>query len=380
MSDTQLSSRFRVEGMDCAACGTKVENAVRRLPGVAEVNVGVTSETLTVRHDDSTDLDAVQQAVNRLGYKASPLKAAATSEKTEAPHDHLHDDHKGPWWTSRRALLTGACGIAIASAYAAAKIVPSIEFPAFLAALGIGLVPIAKRAFNAARSGTPFSIESLMTIAAIGAVTIGATEEAAMVVFLFLVGEMLEGVAASRARASIQGLTELIPKTAILVENGQSREVPASELQVGSEVLVRPGDRVPADGTIIKGESEINEAPVTGESVPKRKRVDDLVFAGTINGEAALTIKVTAAAGDNTIARVIRLVEEAQESKAPTERFIDRFSRYYTPGVVAFAAAVAGAATLLCCVNARRERMKSIAAIATIPSVAVWANHSSKGR
>jgi len=343
MEDTLQSSRFRVEGMDCAACGTKVENAVRRFPGISDVSVGVTSETLTIRHDGSTDLDAVQQAVNRLGYRASPLRAPADASHDHdgAPHDHLHDDHKGPWWTSNRAMLTGACGVALAGAHAAAKIVPSIEGPAFLAALGIGLVPIARRAFNAARSGTPFSIESLMTIAAVGAVTIGATEEAAMVVFLFLVGEMLEGVAASRARASIQGLTNLIPKTALLLENGQSREVDASQLKIGSHVLVRPGDRVPADGVIINGESEINEAPVTGESVPKRKRIDDKVFAGTINGEAALTVKVSAAASDNTIARVIRLVEEAQESKAPTERFIDRFSRYYTPGVVAFAAAVA---------------------------------------
>lgn len=345
MNETLLSSRFRVEGMDCAACGTKVENAVRRVPGITDVSVGVTSETLTIRHDNSADLDAVQQAVNRLGYKASPLGNDKT--KSEEPHDHSHDDHAGPWWTSKRAMLTGACGLALASAYVAAKIVPSIEGPAFLAALGIGLVPIARRAFNAARSGTPFSIESLMTIAAVGAVTIGATEEAAMVVFLFLVGEMLEGVAASRARASIQGLTELIPKTALLMENGQTREVPASALEVGSQVLVRPGDRVPADGVIVSGESEINEAPVTGESVPKRKRVEDKVFAGTINGEAALTIKVSAAASDNTIARVIRLVEEAQESKAPTERFIDRFSRYYTPGVVAFAAAVATLPPLL---------------------------------
>ncbi|MGE0602680.1 MAG: heavy metal translocating P-type ATPase, partial [Xanthobacteraceae bacterium] len=183
--------------------------------------------------------------------------------------------------------------------------------------------------------------EGLMTIAAVGAVVFGATDEAAMVVFLFLVGEMLEGVAASRARASIQGLSDLIPKTALLIEQDQMREVPASELKVGAKLLVRPGDRIPADGLIVEGESEVNEAPVTGESVPKRKRVDDAVFAGTINGEAALTIKVTAAARDNTIARVIRLVEEAQESKAPTERFIDRFSRYYTPGVVVFAAAVA---------------------------------------
>ena len=112
-------------------------------------------------------------------------------------------------------------------------------------------------------------------------------------------------------------------------------------MAVGAIILVRPGDRIPADGVIVSGESAIDEAPVTGESTPKRKRVDDAVFAGTINGDAALRIRVTAAAADNTIARVVKLVEEAQESKAPTERFIDRFSRYYTPGVVAVAALVA---------------------------------------
>jgi Cd2+/Zn2+-exporting ATPase len=117
--------------------------------------------------------------------------------------------------------------------------------------------------------------------------------------------------------------------------------VPAASVAVGALILVRPGDRIPADGVIVAGEGSIDEAPVTGESIPRRKRVDDAVFAGTINGDAALRIRVTAAAADNTIARVVRLVEEAQESKAPTERFIDRFPRFYTPGVVAAAALVA---------------------------------------
>ncbi len=334
MSNDLKAARFRVEGMDCAACGAKVESAVRRIAGVEDVSVSVTTGALKIGHREAVDLDAVTDAVKRLGYRAIPER-----EKNSSHSDH--EEITGPWWKSRRAMLTGACGLALVLAYGVGKAFPAAHSAAFLVALAIGLIPIARRAFNAARAGMPFSIESLMTVAAIGAVVIGATEEAAMVVFLFLVGEMLEGVAASRARASIQSLSDLIPRTALLLDAGQTREVPATSLAVGALVLVRPGDRIPADGVIVEGESEINEAPVTGESVPKRKRKDEAVFAGTINGEAALTIDVTAAASDNTIARVIRLVEEAQESKAPTARFIDRFSRYYTPGVVVFAAAVA---------------------------------------
>jgi Cd2+/Zn2+-exporting ATPase len=162
-----------------------------------------------------------------------------------------------------------------------------------------------------------------------------------MVVFLFLVGELLEGVAASRARASIRSLTELVPKTARVERNGGIEEVPAEALEPGSIIVVRPGDRIAADGVIVDGASAVDEAPVTGESVPKAKGPGDDVFAGTINADAVLRIRVTAAAEDNTIARVVRLVEEAQESKAPTERFIDRFSRYYTPGVLVVGALVA---------------------------------------
>lgn len=336
MTEELVRTRLRVDGMDCAACGTKVDNAVRRIDGVTDASVAVSAAILTLDHRPDLDLDKVHVAISKLGYVPSSV-----AKKHE---DHGHDHHSadsGQWWKSRRAILTAACGLALALAFALGKIFPAVETPAFLAALAVGLVPVARRALNAASAGTPFSIEMLMTIAAVGAVVIGATEEAATVVFLFLVGEMLEGVAASRARASIQGLTDLIPKTALLLQNGQSREVQASELQINQVILVRPGDRIAADGEIVEGEGEVNEAPVTGESVPKRKRTGDAVFAGTVNGDTALTIEVTAAASDNTIARVVRLVEEAQESKAPTERFIDRFSKYYTPGVVVFATAVA---------------------------------------
>lgn len=341
MSEALTLSRYHVGGMDCSACGAKVDTAVRRLEGVTDVSVSVGTEMMTLTHEGNADLQAVEQAIRRLGYIVTPAGPAcdATAPAAVKP--------KQSWRQSRRAPLIGACGTALLAAYGIGHWIPAYEKGAFLAALGIGLVPIARRAFAAARSGTPFSIEMLMSVAAAGAVAIGATEEAAAVVFLFLVGESLEGVAAGRARASIQGLAALMPKTALLWENGQTREVPADSLQVGAVIAVRPGDRISADGIIIEGQSGINEAPVTGESVPKEKKPGDKVFAGTVNGEANLRVRVTAAAQDNTIARIIQLVEEAQESKAPTQRFIDRFSTYYTPAVVAFAALVATMPPLL---------------------------------
>ncbi len=408
MMSNAKQTRFKIEGMDCASCASKIDTAVRRMPGVSDVSVSVTRAMMTVSHDATSDIEAISQKVKGLGYPATPIPA--TDEKfvvhdhgPSCSHDHGHththththdDDHDhascghdhghhhdhdheghdhektgghherrgnaspatsgieglhghdhgpsdGPWWRSGKGRLTIFVGLALVAAYAAGLIFPEVEAYAFILAMLVGLLPIARRAVMAALAGTPFSIEMLMTVAAVGALIINATEEAAAVVFLFLVGELLEGVAAGRARASINALTELVPKTALLEENGKTREVPAESLGVGSVILVRPGDRISADGLILSGESPIDEAPVTGESVPVRKGVDDSVFAGTVNGDAALRVRVTAAAADNTIARVVRLVEEAQESKAPTERFIDRFSRYYTPGVVVVAALVA---------------------------------------
>ncbi len=394
MTSTTQQSRYRVEGMDCASCAAKIDTAVRRLQGVEDVSVSVTAGTMTVKHHADPDLlPNIAKRVTGLGYKLFPLpqsnaplpkvekddhacgcghdhKSDAHDHAGHSGHDHgaaghRHDhaghshapeardaavadlhghDHgpaSGPWWKSAKGRLTIVTGIAVAAAWAIGQLVPALDAWIFTAAMLVGLLPIARRAFMAARAGTPFSIEMLMTIAAVGAVVIGASEEAAAVVFLFLIGELLEGVAAGKARASIQSLTDLVPKTALVEENGKTLEVQAESLAVGAVILVRPGDRIPADGVILSGQSAIDEAPVTGESTPVRKGVDAVVFAGTVNGDAVLRVRVTAAASDNTIARVVRLVEEAQESKAPTERFIDRFSRYYTPGVVAVGVLVA---------------------------------------
>jgi Cd2+/Zn2+-exporting ATPase len=419
MTATTTRTRFRVEGMDCAACALKVETAARRIDGVEDVSVSVTAETMTVTHAGAADLDALVRSVTSLGYPTGPIEQRAKRQLDQqaadarggvddhpghdhAGHDHAGHDHApghhpcddghphgahsqaapapsapvargsvdaaaaraqaesdaglhghdhgpadGRWWASRKARLTIASGVALAAAYALGQFVPATADWAFIAALTVGLVPIARRAVVAATLGSPFSIETLMTIAAVGAVVIGATEEAAVVVLLFLVGELLEGVAASRARASIQGLAQLVPKTARVDMDGRIMEIPADELSVGAVVVVRPGDRIPADGEVVDGMSAVDEAPVTGESVPKAKLVGDAVFAGTVNVDGLLRVRVTAAAKDNTIARVVRLVEEAQESKAPTERFINRFSRIYTPAVMVVAALVATLPPLL---------------------------------
>ncbi|EEE48109.2 Lead, cadmium, zinc and mercury-transporting ATPase (plasmid) [Labrenzia sp. THAF191b] len=330
---SKLIVRFRVEGMDCASCASKIDTALRRLPGIEEVAVSVPGASLSISHDGTVSKNQVMQRVRHLGFGIAPAEPMSQNHAS-----HVADQ---PWWRTRKALLTISCGMALISAFLIGQLIPEAAYWAFLIAMLVGLVPVARRAFVAATLGSPFSIETLMTVAAVGAVLIGATEEAAVVVFLFLVGEMLEGVAAERARASIAGLADLIPKTAYLEQGNTISEVPADRLSVGDVIVVRPGDRIAADGEITEGSSEINEAPVTGESVPRRKSQGDTVYAGTISLDGVLRIRVTAAADDNTIARVVRLVEEAQSSKAPTERFIDRFSRYYTPGVLVLGALIA---------------------------------------
>ena len=376
MSQAEPESRYRVSGMDCASCAAKIDAAVKGIEGVEEVSVSVAAGTLKVRHADASD-ERLMQRVRKLGYGIERLpgepdpgggeRSAAVdpccsscsghsgghgADGQDGRHDHggiaAHGHRPDParhgdwsWWRTPKVRLAIGCGIALLGAYAIGSVWPQAEDPVLVAALAVGLVPVARRAFMAARFGTPFSIEMLMTAAAAGAVALGAVSEAAIVVLLFLVGEMLEGVAAGRARRSIEGLSALVPETALLEQERVVREVRAKALLPGDVVLVRPGDRLSADGEVVDGASSVDEASVTGESVPKSKAVGDRVFAGTVNHEGVLRVKVTAAAQDNTIAKVVRLVEEAQEAKSPTERFIDRFSRTYTPGVVAVAALVA---------------------------------------
>ncbi|HEU0071156.1 MAG TPA: heavy metal translocating P-type ATPase, partial [Alphaproteobacteria bacterium] len=260
-------------------------------------------------------------------------------------HDHGHSHEALPadrgWWTTPKGRLVIVSGLLLSLAFIADTIWPALGAWPFIAATLVAALPIARRAFVAARFGSVFTIEMLMVIAAAGALVIGAAEEAAVVVFLFCVGELLEGVAAMRARKSITALGDLTPKTALLIEGEARREVAADSLRPGQFVLARPGDRIACDGEIVEGRSDIDEAPITGESLPRAKGAGETVYAGTINQSAALTLRVTKAAADNTIARILRLVEEAQESKAPVERYIDRFARLYMPVVVVLAILVA---------------------------------------
>lgn len=368
---------WSVSGMDCASCVTKVTRAVERMPGVSDVSVALMAEKLTLNlTPETTPREKIEETVRALGYGIAPRGAAVPKKKgfvlpdAALPQDtarghgdgrdrpgaagtdnnghdssgHLHDDpaDRGRRWfqTGKGRLVIGT-GLLLAAAWAVDLTGGhEIGYWAFFAACVIGVAPVAQRAFAALRMGQPFTIESLMTIAAIGALFIGAAEEAALVVFLFAVGEVLEGVAANKARDGIRALADLVPKTALLVDGAGTREVPAASLAVGQTVLARPGDRIPADGVIVEGTSGVDESPVTGESIPKTRGPGEAVFAGSINTEAALRISVTKEAQDNTISRIIRLVEEAEEARAPTERFIDRFSRWYMPLIVILSVAV----------------------------------------
>ncbi|KFI26394.1 ATPase [Haematobacter massiliensis] len=378
---------WTVSGMDCGSCATKIKDAVSRLPGVSDVQVAIMSERLRLTLDEAqTGRDKVEKTVRALGYGIEPRKAGAKKDfmlpgaankaededaadhSRDDGHDHAGHDH-GPaatasaksddsghgspghvhddpadrgkrWYQTGKGKLVIFTALLLGAAWIIEYLAPEIGRWAFVAACLIGVAPVAQRAFAALRMGQPFTIESLMTVAAIGALFIDAAEEAALVVFLFAVGEVLEGVAAGKARDGIRALANLVPKTALLEIDGKPQEVPAASLAVGQTVLVRPGDRIPADGEISEGNSGVDDSPVTGESVPVNKGPGDTVFAGSINTEAVLRVKVTKGPEDNTIARIIRLVEEAEEARAPTERFIDRFSRWYMPLIVALSVLV----------------------------------------
>ncbi|MCK1595305.1 cadmium-translocating P-type ATPase [Bradyrhizobium sp. 164] len=326
--------------MDCSACAIKVENALKRLPGVSDISMNYATETLSVRLDENrTSREIIELKIRALGYTpTSPNGEAAGALKAAAPDEQLAGDQ--PWWKTRKGRLVVSLAAPLALAFIVSTVRPDLSLWAYGAVALIGLIPVARRSFIGALSGTPFSIETLMTVATAGAIAIGAAEEAAVVIFLFAIGEFLETVAAGRARSGIKALINLVPRTARIEEAGQIREVAVERLRVGNIVMVRPGDRVPSDGQVVEGQSEVDQAPVTGESVPVSKGPSDPVYAGSINANGELRVRVTHTAADNTIARIIHRVEEAQGSKAPIARFIDRFSVYYTPAAMVVAALI----------------------------------------
>lgn len=330
--------RLRVEGMDCSACAIKVENALKRVPGLSDITMNYATEMLSLRLDENRAAEAtVEGRIRALGYRPIALDGSAGRAGEMGPGEALSAGSR-PWWRTPKGWMVLGLGMLLATAFAIAALRPELASWAYGVAAVIGILPIACRSLVGALSGTPFSIETLMTVAATGAIAIEATEEAAVVVFLFAVGELLETVAAGRARAGIKSLIDLVPRVAHVDEAGETREVPLERLRVGDIVVVRPGDRVPSDGEVIEGGSEVDEAPVTGEATPIAKGVGDSVIAGSINANGTLRVRLTHTAADNTVARIVHLVQEAQASKAPIARFIDRFSAYYTPIAMALAA------------------------------------------
>lgn len=274
---------------------------------------------------------------NRNERKENGLQA----KDPHAGHDHADDEHEGHTHGSSRAesisLIVSGASVAAALASDWTGMLPRNGTAGLsLAAIAAGGWFLLPKAWGAIIRLRP-DINLLVVIAAVGASVIGEFVEAAAVVFLFGVAEWLEGWADRRARRAVEALLEIAPKNAIVKRDERFVEVPVEEVKAGETVAVKSGMGIPLDGEVVVGESAVNQAPITGESVPVDKKPGDAVFAGTINGEGSLEVRVTKAAGDSTLARIIRLVKEAQEQKAPTQRFVDLFAHYYTPAVTLIA-------------------------------------------
>lgn len=316
------SQRFswKIRGMDCPSCAKKIETAVGGIPGVERAAVLFATEKLVVDagHDVS---QKVQAAVEKAGFVL--LGAGGTKTQPE----------NGFW--KEYGLLISLVVMMIVS-YGIEQFSPALGRIAFIATTLVGLAPVVRQAWNLTRSGTPFAIETLMSIAAIGALFIGATEEAAMVLLLFMIGELLESYAASRARKGVTALMALVPEDAVVVENGQRRTVAVSSLMPGQIIEVAPGARMPADAELLADGISFDESALTGESVPVERQSGEKVAAGSLVVDRVCQLRVVSEPGNNAIDRILQLIEEADERRAPIERFLDRFSRYYTPAIMLF--------------------------------------------
>jgi Cd2+/Zn2+-exporting ATPase len=242
------------------------------------------------------------------------------------------------WLLSHRKLLTTAVsGVLFAVGWSLVYVGYGVSGDvALLVAAFVGGYDVAKKAYHTLRNGT-VDINALVTLAAVGAIGIGEYWEAAGVVFLFSLGGYLEGRTMRRTRAALQELLERAPDTAVVRRDGKEVELPAHEVEEGEVVVVRPGDSIPVDGVVTRGESAVDQSSVTGESAPVRKTEDDEVYAGTVNRDGALDVRATGTGSDTTLQRIIRRVEEAQEAKSPTETLVEKFAKYYTPAVVLLA-------------------------------------------
>ncbi|MEM4995219.1 MULTISPECIES: heavy metal translocating P-type ATPase [Priestia] len=307
---------YLIEGMDCAACANTIVNHLKTVPAVKDVRVNFSTGKAQIEHDNEAD-DIIKE-VSKAGYTATLV----TSSRQPAESRH-HKGKNGPIIFSGILIALGFIG----SHTGIASYMTTVLYA--IAMIVSGYKP-AKSAYYGIKSRS-LDMNVLMTVAALGAAVIGEWLEGATVVWLFALGVALQTRSIEQTRNSIRGLMDLAPSEAWVKENGQLIKKAAEDISIGSTIVVKPGDRIPLDGEIINGESSINQAPITGESIPVDKVMGDAVYAGTINESGSLEIKVTKLVEDTTIAKTIHLVEEAQEKKAPTQAFVDKFATIYTP-------------------------------------------------
>ncbi|MCG3212041.1 MAG: Cadmium-transporting ATPase [Anaerolineae bacterium] len=350
---------LRITGMDCADCALKLEKGVANLAGISLCRVNFTAAKMHIEGDINEAV--VRQRIQSLGYGVAAADARFIPRSRRRQVIDLLRQPRNTLTLIGALFLLGGFAAQYAAGWSAV--------PLFLVGGLFGLYFPAKSGWAALRSGQGLDMNVLMTIAAVGAFAIGEYGEAATVIVLFSLGEALEGYTMERARDSIRSLTQLAPAEAIALRPcldcaghlGQElpdgsglytggpcpwcglheQTVPVEELAIGDRIMVKPGERIPMDGRVLAGQSAVNQAPITGESVPVAKQPGDEVFAGAINGDGLLDISVTHLAADNTLSRLIYLVEEAQTQKTPAQRFVDKFARVYTPLVVVGAALVA---------------------------------------
>lgn len=327
-ADARLSS-FRIEAMDCPTEQTLIQNKLGKLAGVEQLEFNLINRVLGVTHN-LPDTAPIIDAIKSIGMHAEPLEAGV-----EAPAPAPVKKH---WWP----LALSGVGALAAEVIHFTNAAPNwvVAIIALISILSGGLTTykkgwIALKNFN-------LNINALMSIAVTGAILIGQWPEAAMVMFLFTVAELIEARSLDRARNAISGLMQMTPEQATVQQaDGTWLEQEVKSVELGARVRVKPGERIALDGEVVSGNSTIDQAPITGESLPVEKTIGDKVFAGTINQAGSLEYAVTAAANNSTLARIIHAVEQAQGARAPTQRFVDQFSKIYTPVVFVFALAVA---------------------------------------
>ena len=324
-------STFRIEAMDCPTEQTLIQNKLGKMAGVQQLEFNLINRVLSVTHDLPSTTPIID-AIASLGMQADPFEAGVEAEHPPAA------PAKKPWWPLALSGVMALAAEVIHFTDAAPTVVVALVALVSILSGGLGTYKkgwIAIKNFN-------LNINALMSIAVTGAVLIGQWPEAAMVMFLFTVAELIEAKSLDRARNAISGLMQMAPETATVRQaDGTWAEREVKSVELDAIVRVRPGERVGLDGEVTAGNSTIDQAPITGESLPVEKTLGDKVFAGTINQSGSLEYRVTAAANHSTLARIIHAVEQAQGARAPTQRFVDSFAKIYTPVVFLFALGVA---------------------------------------